>query len=117
MSTLNALMDEIKDADVRIEKLHNALKKLLKLHKGEVEDDGTILATAEELVKPRKIYIHQIDYDFDEEDLEDGKPEVPESLEMEVEANLCSEDVEQVAGDYITSKTGWCHKSFNWYFM
>ena len=114
MGTLNELMDEVEDCKVKIEKLANALKKVLVLAKVENPLDEEIIKEAMALVGPRKIRIYDMEFDFDGED---GTPEVPDVLETEVPAYLADSEVEELAGDYISEKTGWCHLTFMWSYV
>lgn len=114
MGTLNELMDEVEDCKVKIEKLANSLKKVLVLAKVENPHDEEIIKEALALVGPRKIRIYDIEFDFDDED---GTPEVPDVLETEVPAYLADSEVAELASDYISVKTGWCHRTFMWSYV
>ena len=113
MGTLNELMDNLEDAKVRIEKLENALKWIIPKFPIESEADSLKIGEFQALLKegtPIKVKITDIDYDLDEDDSDEG---LPKELEMELPRDIDRERIEDLASDFISERTGFCHNGFS----
>ena len=117
MGTLNGLMDDLEDAKVRIEKLENYIKWLLPYAEISDEDQAAKLTEIKRMVTPRKIVIDSIQYDDDANDEDISQADIPSHLEMTLPAGVEDEDVESLAGEYISDQTGFCHEGFCWRFV
>ena len=61
-----------------------------------------------------KIKVYDIDWDIDEEDIEDGVS-LDSSLTLETDEEFEYDDeLEEWISDEISDKTGFCHRGFNY---